>query len=43
MLYPYTTPLELLGLAKTHPADFAEWVALEKAKLARFAHLGEKN
>jgi len=43
MLCPYTTQTELLLLARKYPADYAEWVELERNKREKFAHLGDKN
>lgn len=43
MLCPWMNKIELLWLARRYPADFQEWVELEKAKLEKFAHLGERN
>ena len=43
MLCPYRSEIELLWLSRSHPDAYTEWVDLEAAKLARFAHKGERN
>lgn len=46
MLCPFMSDIELLWLSKNHPADYAEWVQLEKNKVDRFRGEGlpdEKN
>lgn len=43
MLCPFLSLQELLWLYRFYPADFWEWVEIEKAKLKKFASLGEKN
>ena len=39
----FTSELELLWLYRRHPLVFADWARQEQAKLAKFAHKGEKN
>ena len=43
VLCPWMSQIELLWLFRTQPDDFYYWVELEKAKLKKFAHKGEKN
>lgn len=43
MICPFLDKRELLLLRREHPAEFAGWVAMEQAKLAKWAHLGAKN
>jgi len=39
----FKSPIEILWTARKLPADFADWVALEAAKLKKWAEKGEKN
>jgi hypothetical protein len=40
---PYVSEVELVWLHRFRRADYEEWVQLESAKLAKFAHLGARN
>ncbi len=40
---PYKSEIELLWTARALPAVYADWVELEAAKLAKFAHKGKDN
>jgi 3'-phosphoadenosine 5'-phosphosulfate sulfotransferase (PAPS reductase)/FAD synthetase len=42
-LCPWLSEIELIYLWRFHRADFDDWVRIEANKLAKFAHLGEKN
>ena len=40
---PFKSEIEILWTARRYPAAFAEWVAIEAAKLAKHAALGDRN
>ena len=42
-LCPFMSLQELLWLYRTYPDDYHYWVARERAKLDKYAHLGDKN
>ena len=43
MLCPFLGEIELLWLYRFHPADLAEWILLEQAKITKHIDKGEKN
>lgn len=42
-LCPFMSLIELLWLFRFHPADYWDWVDIERNKLERFKHLGDRN
>lgn len=43
LLCPFMSEIELLWLYRFHPADYHDWVRIEKNKIAANLHKGEKN